>query len=384
MPINFNSKIISYILKHLEGEVSVQEVKELMEKIDIKCKTKDNRIIFNYTIGADFSNPVVQEARGIIMDMGAEDVSKISDWRVVCWPFRKFGNWGESYADDINWNTAQVQAKIDGSILKLYRYNGQWHWATNGCIDACDANTPLIGRTFQDVIESADNFGSINYDILDKYNTYIFELVSPETRVVVEYDKTHLYHLGTRSNLTGVEFNNFIGIEKPHIYNIADPNLEKVIEEAKHLNNGVCEHEGFVVCDSDYHRIKVKNPEYLMLHHSLTKDSVSKDDVVEAIILNDEEKIMALLSYPRLKVQFKYYDWQVTKFLYELEIYVNYVRNVYPSCGSRKEFALKIKDDKFKAFGFMAVDNPDMTVMQLIKKFGISKVGKGFIKNEQI
>ena len=50
MPINFNSKIISYILEHLGEEVSVQEVEELMKKIDIKCKTKDNRIIFNYTI----------------------------------------------------------------------------------------------------------------------------------------------------------------------------------------------------------------------------------------------------------------------------------------------------------------------------------------------
>ena len=374
MPINFNSKIISYIFEHLGDEVSVQEVKELMNDIDVKCKTKDNRIIFNYTIGADFSDPVVQEARGIIMDMGAEDVSQVSQWRVVCWPFRKFGNYGESYADDIDWNTAQVQAKIDGSILKLYRYNGIWHWATNGCIDACDANTSMIGRTFQDVIELADNFNDSDCDKLDKYNTYIFELVSPETRVVVEYDKTHLYHLGTRSNLTGVEFNSDIGIEKPHIYNIADPNLEKVIEEAKHLNNGICEHEGFVVCDSNYNRIKVKNPEYLMLHHSLTKDSVSKAEVVEAIIFNDEEKILTLLSYPHFKVQFKYYDWQVTKFLYELNLYINYVRGLYAAAQSRKEFALKIKDDKFSGFGFTAIDNPNLTVEQMVKKCGVSKI----------
>ena len=374
MAINFNSKIISYIFEHLGDEVSVQEVKELMNDIDVKCKTKDNRIIFNYTIGANFANPVVQEARGIIMDMGAEDTSQVSQWRVVCWPFRKFGNYGESYADDIDWNTAQVQSKIDGSIVKLYRYHGIWRWATNGCIEACDAKTPMIGRTFQDVIELADNFNDVDYDKLDKYNTYIFELVSPETRVVVEYDKTHLYHLGTRSNLTGVEFNSDIGIEKPHIYNISDPNLEKVVEEAKHLNNGICEHEGFVVCDSNYNRIKVKNPEYLMLHHSLTKDSVSKAEVVEAIIFNDEEKILTLLSYPHFKVQFKYYDWQVTKFLYELNLYINYVRGLYAASQSRKEFALKIKDDKFSGFGFTAIDNPNLTVEQMVKKCGVSKI----------
>jgi len=380
MPINFNSKIIAYIFEHLGDKVSVQEVKELMNSIDVKCKTKDNRIIFNYTIGADFSNPVVQEARGIIMDMGAEDASQVSQWRVVCWPFRKFGNYGESYADDIDWQTAQVQAKIDGSIVKLYHYHDAWHWATNGCIDAYDANTPMLGRTFQDVIKLADNFNDINYDILDKYNTYIFELVSPETRIVVKYDKTHLYHLGTRSNLTGVEFNTSIGIEKPHIYDITDPNLEKVIEKAKHLNNGICEHEGFVVCDSNYHRIKVKNPEYLILHHNLTKDSVSKIDVVEAIVLNDEEKILTFLAYPHFKVQFKYYDWQVTKFLYELDLYIAYVRDLYSSLGNRKDFALKIKEDKFKSFGFMAIDNPGMTAENMVKKLGASKIVK-FIKD---
>ena len=376
MPINFNSKIISCIFEHLGEEVPVQEVKELMNKIDIKCKTKDNRIIFNYTIGADFSNPVVQEARGIIMDMGAEDVSQVSQWYVVCWPFRKFGNWGESYADDIDWNTAQVQAKIDGSIVKLYYYKGIWHWATNGCIEARDANAPMLNRTFQDVLELADNFNDINYDNLDKNKTYIFELVSPETRVVVEYDKTHLYHLGTRSNITGLEFNDGIGIEKPCIYNITDPNLEKVIEEAKHLNNGACEHEGFVVCDSNYNRIKVKNPEYLMLHHSLTKDAVSKDDVVEAIVFNDEEKILTLLSYPHFKVQFKYYDWQVTKFLYELDLYITYARNLYSSLGNRKDFALKIKDDKFKSFGFIAIDNLDLDAVKMVKNIGIKRILK--------
>lgn len=375
-----NSYIISYIYDNLGEKVSVQEVKELMNKIDVKCKIKDNRIIFNYTIGASFSNPVVQEARGIIMDMGAGDVSQLSQWRVVCWPFRKFGNYGESYADDIDWNAAQVQAKIDGSIVKLYYYNGIWHWATNGCIDACDANTPMLNRTFQDIIELADNFSDINYDNLDKNKTYIFELVSPETRVVVEYNKTHLYHLGTRSNVTGLESNDDIGIEKPHVYNIADPNLEKVIEKANHLNNGACEYEGFVVCDANYNRIKVKNPAYLMLHHSLTKDSISKEDVVEAIIFNDEEKILAILAYPHLKVQFKYYDWQVTKFLYELDLYIIYARNLYSSLGSRKDFALKIKDDNFKAFGFMAIDNVNLDAVQMVKKVGIKRILK-FIKD---
>lgn len=77
----------------------------------------------NYLPGSDFSDPVVQEARGIIIDAANADV--------VCWPFRKFGNWFETYADEIDWRSAVVQEKIDGSIIKLYFWNGEWRWATN-------------------------------------------------------------------------------------------------------------------------------------------------------------------------------------------------------------------------------------------------------------
>lgn len=78
----------------------------------IGIKEESPYAIFNYAIGCDFSNPIVQEARGIIIDLENLDV--------VCWPFRKFGNYNESYADKIDWSTARVQEKIDGSIIKLW------------------------------------------------------------------------------------------------------------------------------------------------------------------------------------------------------------------------------------------------------------------------
>lgn len=383
MPINNHSEIIKYITENLGETVTFQEVKDLMKEFNIKCKQKDSRIIFNYTIGADFANPVVQEARGIIMDTGSEDEpTSVSDWRIVAWAFDKFGNYGESYAADIDWHTAQIQEKEDGSLLKLYRFHNIWRWSTMSTIEAEDAETRMTGRTFLDIIKSADNYNIIDYSKLDKHKTYIFELVSPENKVVVDYPCAHLYHIGTRSNLTGVEFDDNIGIEKPQIYNIEDANLEKVVEAAKNLNNGVCEHEGFVVRDANFNRIKVKNPEYLMLHHSLTTDSIAKDTVIEALIYNDEEKIAAMLSYPHFKVQFKWYDYQYTKFLYDLTIYVNAARNLYSSLlENRKNFAITIQYDKFKSFGFIAIDNPNMSAEDMVKNVGVKRIAK-FIEEQ--
>ena len=372
--INTCSEILKYIYSELGKNVAIDQVISLMKDINIKCKIKDSRIIFNYEVAADFSNPVVQEARGIIMDMG-EDPFNLCNWKVVCWPFRKFGNHFESYADDIDWETAQIQEKVDGSIVKAYYFNGEWHWATNGCIDAKDAYLNGTNNNFMDIIKSSDNFDDIDYAKLDKFYTYIFELVSPMNQIVVEYPIAHLYHIGTRSNLTGAEFNINIGIQKPHVYKISDPNIEKLVEEVEKLNEDTCEKEGFIVCDSNYHRVKIKNSQYLLLHHSLMSRNLPKESAVDAILFNDEEKINAILSYPRLIVQFKYYDWQVTKFLYEVELYVKMARSLYESVHhSRKDFALKVRNDKYAMFAFKAIDYPYFDFKQLIELFGVKKI----------
>ena len=73
-------------------------------------KEEDGFVLLKYDLlYSDFNLPIVKECRGIILtDAG----------RVVCCPFFKFFNYGESYADSIDWATARVQEKIDGSIMK--------------------------------------------------------------------------------------------------------------------------------------------------------------------------------------------------------------------------------------------------------------------------
>ena len=109
MSITCSSEICNFINEHPNWRDL------LIEEYRINIKEEYPFAIFNYGIDCDFSNPIVQEARGIIID--------IEDCDVVCWPFRKFGNYNESYADKIDWNTARVQDKIDGSIIKLKSYN---------------------------------------------------------------------------------------------------------------------------------------------------------------------------------------------------------------------------------------------------------------------
>lgn len=59
-------------------------------------------------LNSDLGNEIVQECRGLILDAHT--------FEVVCYPFNKFFNYGESHAADIDWRTAYVTEKLDGCV----------------------------------------------------------------------------------------------------------------------------------------------------------------------------------------------------------------------------------------------------------------------------
>lgn len=317
-----------------------------LESLNIKIKEDNDLYIFNYGVEADFSDPIVKECRGIILN---------KDFEVVCRGFDKFGNYNEYYVDDIDWDTARVQEKVDGSIIKLYYYDNEWRWATNGMIDANKAMAnSLLNHSFYDLIKKANNYRDIPFNELDKDYTYIFELVSPENRIVVEYNEYMLYHLGTRNNKTGQEIEVNIGIIKPKQYDISDFDtcLATVNQFNKDSDN--VDKEGFVVVDKDYHRIKVKSEEYMIYHHIIENGNLSKKRCIE-IILNNKELMDKFKQYEHI---FKYYEYKVAELYYNVNAFIQISRDFYAEYSyDRKAVALKIKHHKYAQFGFKGLDN---------------------------
>lgn len=336
------SKIIEFI------ENNPSDWREKLNEKKVRVGYDKDFAIFNYAVGCDFFDPVVQEARGIIINLDKR--------QVVCWPFRKFGNIQEEYADEIDWNTAQVQEKIDGSIIKLWWDGYQWHWSTNACIDAFEA--PLNGgwiENFGDLIESAVNYKDIDFNSLDKQLTYIFELVSPVNKIVIRYPITKLYHIGTRNNVTGEELEADIGIDKPKKYELNS--REKCEEAAIHLNSGCddVKYEGFVVVDKNYNRVKIKSPDYLMAHKLWNNGTVSKIDLIKEAISDLDVK-----STTDYEVASLYYKFKIYELLLDIDRYISYVRNLYEEYShDRKAVANVIKTHKLASFGFSAIGNND-------------------------
>ena len=356
-PVNRNSYICTYIYEH------PNTWKEDFINKHIKYKYQKPFCIFNYDIDCDFSDPIVQEARGIIIDMNTLEVA--------CWPFRKFGNWNESYADAIDWNTARVQEKIDGSIIKMWwnKYEKCWWFSTNATINADDA-TCNAGMTFGELLRRTDDLYSIRMDILIKDFTYIFELISPYNTIVIKYDRPELYHIGTRSNLTGRECVANIGIRKPYEYPLYSfKDCRKFLEEYDQKEKVTL--EGFVVVDDNYHRIKIKSPEYLTLHRMANNGALTKERCLEIVMTQDVKSVCEAL--PQYAHIIKYYDFKLAELRYELEQYKYYVLNLYQELNNdRKAIAFQINCDRYSSFGFKFLDNK----FDINKDFTVRTVAK--------
>ena len=358
--MNNNSYICKFIAEHANWN-------ELLEQKHITVKYDDNLpdlAIFNYGIEADFTDPVVQEARGIIIDL--------NNLEVVCWPFRKFGNYSESYADTIDWSTARVQDKVDGSIMKLWYYNGNWRISTNGMIDADKANTAsVIHKTFAALFLSADNYNDIKFNELNKDYTYIFELVSPENQIVIKYDNIHLYHIGTRDNKTGKEYNVDIGIEKPVEYSINSTtyNLQSCIDLVNKINQGQdsVKYEGFVVVDDNWNRIKIKSPEYLHIHSILGNRTITKKTILTLIKESDSTVLNKFIEdYPIYEVYVNYYRFKISELKLDILNIQRLALSLYEEYShDRGAVAKDISKYKLAPFGFKALDGKMITVDEL-------------------
>ena len=360
--MNQHSLICHFISKHSDWEDKLKE-----KGIGI---TKENNLaVFKYMIDADFSDPYVQEARGIIIDL--------TTLEVVCWPFRKFGNWNESYADKIDWSSAKVQEKVDGSLMKLYFYNNEWVWATNSTIRIDNVSNPG-GIAFSSILHKAENYKDINYDLLDQDCTYLFELVSPDNQIILTYPKTMLYHIGTRNNVTGMESNPDIGIRKPKCYG-SQKDLKYWLTTVEGKQNATNpQMEGYVVVDKDYHRIKIKTPEYLTAHRISGNGILTKDTALNYILFGEKEKIAIVSNNPKNKAKIKFYEWQIAELISKVHLFIAYVRGLYEETGERKAVAMAIKNHPLSDFGFRSIGN-EYTAEELIEQT-YTKLWSSFLK----
>jgi hypothetical protein len=241
-------------------------------------------------IESPFAKQIVCECRGIVLD-------ESRNWEVVSRGFDKFFNHGEGHAAPIDWSTASVQEKVDGSLCVLYHYADAWHVATTGTPDACgDVNG--FGITFAEYFwQTARDAGLTLPDEAWSNYCFMLELAGPINRIVVRHEKPTLTVLGGRNRVTGIECRAHDAAAILSIKPVLNFPLQSVDDIVSSFDNmSPLSQEGYVVVDSAFRRIKVKHPGYVALHHA--KDGMSKKTIVE--IVRSGESSEVLTAFPEL------------------------------------------------------------------------------------
>lgn len=331
---------------------------------NITIKNDGEYYLLKYNqLSSDFNEEIVRECRGSIFRL--DD----SEWICVCHPFDKFGNYGESYTPEIDWENAYVYEKVDGSLMKMWYDRDKWHLSTNGTIDAYKAEMDAWGKTFGEYFEYAlEQFYGMTIGMIetfmDKDNNYMFELVGPQNRLIVEYTQPCVYFLGVRDRLIGdKEYDPSLDglsrfIQLPRMYNLTS--IEECLEAAAAMSSN---EEGFVVCDADFNRIKIKSAEYLLAAHLHNNGVITPRRIIR-MLMNDQ--IDDFLAYcPQ-------YADDVNDIIISIKNFVESMEAEreasLPYCGlTAKEFWAAISSFKFKDFLTRCHKDSTLTAKEYIK-----------------
>lgn len=250
-----------------------EALESLNEEYAIRGNRYNGKVILKYEQSADKSPQIVRECRGLILCEKTLEVISI--------PFEKFGNYMESYAaNDIDFAQARVMEKLDGSCTGLYfdQIQKKWLVQTLGQVEAeqivqgwglVSKRNMTWAELFWEVFDLYGDRESILAS-LDKNFTYMFELCTPWTRVVVQHAEPKLYFLGMRNKKTLKEALPescplAARFDRPKEYAFNDvKSIRKICKELPKDN------EGFVVVDKDFRRVKLKGEAYMIEHYAST------------------------------------------------------------------------------------------------------------------
>lgn len=256
--------------------------------------------ILNYSHKTQWDNvwdEVTRQCRGLIYAVGADG----SRGAVVSRPFEKFFNVSQLADGEIPAEPFDVYEKLDGSLGILYPVNPEtddYGIATRGSFtseQAVHATHLYLNRYAGRWLPQADL-------------TYLFEIIYPANRIVVDYGGTDdLVLLDVIVTETGESVVEEHGQFWPGPCAKVYPGHTVLADLLAHPS--VDNEEGFVIRFASGMRAKVKHDEYVRLHRILT--GVSSKTIWQYLASGEHKSLDDLLE----RVPDEFYDWvQETSF----------------------------------------------------------------------
>ena len=224
----------------------------------VKHTELNGLVLFHYTQDCIFDrswDDITLNARGIIFNKVTKEL--------IAKPWSKFFNIGETPYTNIKelekLGKFHTTVKVDGSLGILYKHNSEWFITTKGSLNS-------------DQGIWATKWARENMDLstIDNHYTYLFEIIYPENRIVIDYKGFRgLILLGMVNKESGKEVNYKIlqqyatKIKVKCVMQFACNNLNDLVDYCKTLTSS---QEGFVITFSNGFKVKIKGDEYLKIH----------------------------------------------------------------------------------------------------------------------
>lgn len=281
----------------------------------VKCKETNGKLCLNYNqLESKNTDPLACQCRGLILRKDTFDI--------VAYPMDRFFNLEQKdVAADIDWDSACFFEKVDGTAIFVYfdEKLNKWCCGTRSRAEA-DVNIDDNNITFSDLVNLVINkmwhrkhpgclrccaadlqeFMEKISDRSDKKDrTFVFEITSIFNRIVCKYNEDNLTLLAVRNIKTlqeedpnlWIKDDNCFGLKVAKSYSFN--NINHIIKTVHNWDPS--EHEGIVVRDKFFNRIKIKNPKYVIYNHMRDSLDSSIKRCVEVILLEKEDDIIGVM-----------------------------------------------------------------------------------------
>lgn len=216
----------------------------------------------------------------------------------------------------------------------------------------------------------------------------IFEYVSPQNKIVVQYSNTDLILLRMRDNLTGeyLDINDYV--DKLDGISVVNSDSGKTLEDLIELKSIIKGKEGWVIQFENGKMVKLKTDWYNSLHRLYTEDA-KKENILISLIL--DEKIDDIIS------QLDPDDTERREFIEKLtKIVNNYIIKISKEIddlvlkyeGDEKDFAMLWKKHKLFPFAMGVIKGKDKfeLIINWVKKqtFRLQQAANWVKENEYL
>ncbi|MEG3940347.1 T4 RnlA family RNA ligase [Microcoleus sp. S36b_A3] len=309
-------------------------------------------------IESPLGEKIVQQCRGIILDSS-------QDWEIVSYPYDKFFNYGEGHAAAIDWSSAKVYEKLDGSLIVMYFYQEEWRVQSSGTPDAA-GEVNGFGFSFAELFWKV--WKELGYELPEaRGECFIFELMTPYNRIVVQQKYNDIVLHGVRNTETLRETDPLFWANR-YAWKVVKSypltSWKEVIEASQHLDP--MDSEGYIICDANFNRVKVKSPQYVAISH--LREGFSTRRMIEIVLMNEGEEFLAYFP--------EWIDlYQKVKSKYEL--LVQEIEEVYrqqEQIEVQKDFAFAVKHLPYSGILFSLRNRRVTGVKEALRDVTIHKI----------